>query len=240
MGLSCAVVLASCGLPGRSTEQATGEATEQATEAVPPGATATTSEPGAATPAAEPGATAPDAVVPDAVVPDAATPAPASSAAPNDSAEAPVVGLRAAAAERCTVGFEAMERRVEAEGFEWPEEFPELSEDELETIMFPEYVAVDGVADPTDASQRPTIEPMTEFDPDAVSILELDVLVAICVERGIVTEADLFGSDGWCDELADLTTDDARRFVEEEGEVDARAAFHDCGLPYPLAADGDQ
>ncbi len=141
----------------------------------------------------------------------------------------------ATAKQRCVVGLEAMERRIEAEGFEWPDEGPELSEEELEQILTPEYPNVDGVASP---DERAPIELMPAFDPETVPIPELDHLVGACIEGGIVTEAELFGEEegegDWCAELAELDADVIAEFAAEEGEDVVRAEFAECGLPDPF------
>ncbi len=142
----------------------------------------------------------------------------------------------ATARQRCMVGFEALERRIEAEGYEWPEEGPELSEEELEQVLTPEYPNVDGVASP---DERAPIDLIPAFDPETVPIPELDHLVGACIEGGVVTEGELFGDeddgDGdWCSELAELDADVIAEFAAEEGEDVVRSEFAECGLPDPL------
>ena len=137
--------------------------------------------------------------------------------------------------QRCVDGASTMERRIAEEGFELAEEGPEPSEEELEQMLAPEVGFEDGVAEP---GERPAILPMPTFDPETAPIPQLDVLVAICVEEGFATEAELFGDEAgeedWCAELAAMPIEEVRAFAAEDGDEVVREEFEACGLQSPL------
>lgn len=163
----------------------------------------------------------------------------------------PPVDDVSAARQRCLGVGRLMERRIDEEGFEWPDEGPELDEDELDRVMAPEYAHIDGVASP---DERPTIDPIPAYDPETVSILELDRLAMVCVESDIATveevhgEHDLgdedvdgeFDDDDWCEELAAMSSDDIDQFVaefvaDEDADV-VSEEFAECGLADPFTS----
>lgn len=143
--------------------------------------------------------------------------------------------------QRCIDTIRILDRRIDTEGFEYPDEEPELTEEELEQTMAPEIEFVDGVAAPGD---RPAIEPMGVFDPETAPIPDLDHFRESCFEQGLVTEEELYGPDGgddddgddWCEELAGIPIEEVQEFAAEEGEDVVREEFAACGLPDPLDA----
>ena len=164
------------------------------------------------------------------VEPEPTTPAPADDPLPPDGSTPDAVK------QRCIDTTLVMERRIEEEGFEFPDEDEaELTEAELETMLVPAVEVDDGVAAP---DERPELAPMPDFDPETAPIPQLDALVGACFEAGIVTDEDVFGEESAeevCAELTELPVEEIREFAEEEGADLVRAEFEACGLPDPLA-----
>ena len=146
--------------------------------------------------------------------------------------------------QRCIDGIRVLDRRWEEENFEYADEGPELTEEELEQMMAPLHEYEDGVAGPGD---RPTLSLMGEFDPETIPIPQLDRFRETCFEQGVVSEAELYGDDDggsgsgdgeedWCRELAALPIDEVREFAAEDGDAVVREEFEACGLPNPLGS----
>lgn len=133
--------------------------------------------------------------------------------------------------QRCIHAIGVLDRRWEEEDFEYPDERPELSEEELEQTMAPAQPFADGVAAPSD---RPALVAMPDFDPETMPIPQLDRFRESCFEQGLVTEAEIYGDDDWCEELASFPLDEVRAFAAEDGEDTVREEFEACGLPNPL------
>ena len=133
--------------------------------------------------------------------------------------------------QRCIDAIGVLDRRWEDEDFEYPDEGPELSEEELEQTMAPAQPFADGVAAP---SERPELVAMPDFDPETMPIPQLDRFRESCFEQGLVTEAEIYGDDDWCAELASFPLDEVRAFAAEDGEDTVREEFEACGLPNPL------
>ena len=92
------------------------------------------------------------------------------------------------ARERCIEAVRVLDRRIEDESFEFPDEGPELSEEELEQALTPAFEVADGVAAP---DERPPLASMPSYDPETIPIVELDVLVGSCFEFAMITDSDL-------------------------------------------------
>lgn len=175
------------------------------------------------------------------------------SAAPTDEAPSSmaetteVAGIEIPAAgadtgdlrQRCIDTIQILDRRIDEEGFEFPDEEVELTEEELEQSMAPEVDFVDGVAGP---DERPTIVPMADFDAATMPIPQLDHFRESCFEQGLVTEEEIYpdieegdeGDEDWCAELAALPIEEIREFAAEDGEALVQEEFEECGLPNPL------
>ncbi|MEM8745830.1 MAG: hypothetical protein AAGF91_03940 [Actinomycetota bacterium] len=166
-------------------------------------------------------------------------------------------GEISAARLRCRGVGALLEQRMEAEDFEWPDEGPELSEEDLDRVMAPEYVHVDGVASP---DERAMIELIPPFDPQTVPIPELDRLAMVCIESDIATMDEVYGEDeflddadhgddedefvddeddgddGWCEELASMSADQIAEFAAEDGADVVSEEFAECDLADPFSS----
>lgn len=172
------------------------------------------------------------------------TDAPTASVASDDeSPAASATPIADQAKQRCVDAVLILNQRIDAEGFEYPEEVEELSEEEREKILIPAIEVADDVADP---ASRPAIEAMAAFDANTSPIPEVDALVGACFESGIVTDADIYGEDDgggegdegddeeFCREIAALSAEEVAEFAAEEGEAVVREEFAFCGLEAPL------
>ena len=182
------------------------------------------------------------------------SPDPASDSDPTGTATSPATadGEISAARQRCRGVGALLEQRMDAEDFEWPDEGPDLSEEDLDRVMAPEYVHVDGVASP---EERATIGLIPPYDPETVPIPELDRLATVCIEADIATMDEEYGEDefiddegdgdgddeesdddGWCEELASLSTDEIAEFAAEDGADIVSDEFAECGLADPFSS----
>ena len=139
---------------------------------------------------------------------------------------------------RCIEGIRILDRRWDEEGFEYPDEGPELSEEELEQSLAPPMPYTDGVAGP---DERPALTALAPYDPQTLPIPQLDRFREACFEHGLVTEAEVYGEDGseddheaWCAELASLSPGEVREFVADEGPEVVDEEFEACDLENPL------
>ncbi len=114
-------------------------------------------------------------------------PTASSTAATIAASDSAAVDASAGVRQRCLDAVSALDRRIDEENFEFPDEGPELSEEELERTLLPAVEYVDGVAGP---GQRPALDPMPEFDEETIPILDLDLLVGNCFEFGILVDDD--------------------------------------------------
>ncbi|MEO1056928.1 MAG: hypothetical protein AAFY28_08450 [Actinomycetota bacterium] len=148
---------------------------------------------------AAPGASSPTSPsMNDGVAPTAATTRPNDTASPPSttvtmaSPSAPDIATSAGARQRCLDAVSTLDRRLDEEGFEFPDEGPELSEAELQRTLLPAVEYVDGVAAP---DERPALEVMPDYDVETIPILDLDLFVGSCFEFGFVDDNDDAGDN---------------------------------------------
>ncbi|MEM9513395.1 MAG: hypothetical protein AAGA42_00950 [Actinomycetota bacterium] len=97
------------------------------------------------------------------------------------------VDTSAGVRQRCLEALSTLDRRVDNEDFEFPDEGPELSEEELQRTLLPAVEYVDGVAAPDD---RPSLDVMPDYDAETIPILDLDLFVGNCFEFGFLGDDD--------------------------------------------------
>lgn len=134
--------------------------------------------------------------------PEPAAVSPAATAETSETTTAGSAAMRGEAAmstvdrdrrARCIDAARTLDRRVEDEDVEFPEDPDEPSDEELASMLVPAVGVADDVLAP---DIRPVIEPMPRFDIDTGPILELDAFVGSCFDLGTITDADVWGDHG--------------------------------------------